>query len=674
MRSKTNGKALLIGIDHYRHFPEVSLAGARQDARRLAAQLVEGHGFERGDIELLADTKATRKGIRQALQRLIARSRRDDSVVFFFAGHGTRRWLPDRHRADDYLSCIVPSDSAHRGTAPNLDITGEELSAWLRRLKALTANIVLIFDCCHSGAMVRDAGSLARWVEPDFRVAQEYPRDWPWSIEELDGVQRASGSWLPRSRTHTVLAACRSSERALELNAAEAPRPCGAFTHHLVEQLKKSKEETTYRDLVEAVRLMFRDQGPRQTPQVEGAADRLLFGLGELAPMRYVPVLGRDDQHVVLGGGAVHRTTKRSSWQIYPPATKSPAASPCLGTVEVTGLTSIHSEAKVVREPSPGAIGPGCRAVLSQPGEDWLPMTVHLDRSALGPDFETAFSVAIESSPWLSLAPTPSDYEVRATLVALDDDEEPSLALLDPKDRPCAPYRATHAPMAVRSAVENLEKRARYRRTLGLRSSEESLLEGKIRMVVHRKNSAEGWIPAVPRIPGEKPHFTSGEDFMLELTNLHDEPVFLYVLDFGIGGAIDLIYPDIDDLWQPVLPGHRVRTGHRMGEELTFYIPDTYPFDRPGASTSGIETLKLIATLEATDFRTVFQDSLRNGWAGQDLSHSGDFGELLGRLFLAAEYREVRRQRNRQDLPWTTLEIPLLLIRKAHDGRDAPKA
>ena len=658
------GKALLIGIDHYRHFPEFSLNGAHRDARRLAEHLVAERGFQAADVEVLGDSAASRQGIRQALARLLDRSREDDCVVFFFAGHGTRRWLPERHRADDYLSCIVPADSAHRGTAPNLDITGEELSAWLRQLKRITTNVVLIFDSCHSGALVRKAELTVRWLDPDLREGRDELDDWPWPIEILDHAQRGTGSWLPRSRSHTVLAACRSSESARELNAAEAATAGGAFTHHLLEQLSRSDAETTYRDLMEAVRLEFRGRSRDQNPQVEGAADRRLFRLDELPPMRFVPVLGRDGDRVEIGGGAVHRVTRNSTWQVYPPATKSPASSPSLGTLRVTALDSTRSEAKVLSERRLDAVASGCRAVLSEPGDDWLPMAVYLASSALGPELTAELEAAIERSPWLSRAPSTADNELTVTTTTPAGTDRPSLAISDSEGLPCAPYRAVRSAAVVPTAVENLEKRARYARTLSLKNPGDSLLTGKIRMSIHRRDAGHGWIPAVPRGPFGMADFYDGEDFSLELANLHDEPVFLYVLDFGIGGGIQLIYPEVDSLWEPILPGHAVRTGHRMNEELTFYVPESYPFENPGASASGIETLKLFATLEATDFRTVFQDSLRRVWDPRDLSRCDDFGEILGRLFLGIEDREVRRRRSRRDLPWTTLEMPLLLIRQ----------
>lgn len=662
MQPKPHGKALLVGIDHYSHFPEHSLGGAQRDARRLKKYLVSKRGFREGSVEMLCNAAASRQGIRQGLERLLERSRENDCVVFFFAGHGTRRWQPNRRRADDYLSCIVPADSAHNGTAPNLDISGEELSAWLRQLKKATSNILLIFDSCHSGALVRKAGSTARWLDPDLREGPRYPEDWPWPIERLDGAQRGTGSWLPRSRSHTVLAACRISEMARELR--DATGVCGAFTHHLLEQLSKNEEKTTYRDLIEVVRLSFRGREMRQSPQVEGAADRLLFGLEELTPMWFFSVLGRDGQHLQLDGGAVHRLTLDSSWKVFPPTTKSPTSSSCLGTVRLKTLAATRSGAEVVDELYLNAIGPGCRAVLSEPGDDWLPMKVHLESSKLGPDLDVELEAAISSSPWLCLASLPEEHEARVSTMTPNDEECPRLVILNSEDQLCAPHQALKSTEAIRTTVSNLEKRARYRRTLDLKNPDQNLLDGKIRMVVHRHESGYGPIPAEPRGPFGMLDFYDGEDFVVELTNLHDEPVFLYLLDFGVGGAIDLLYPEVEDLWRPIMPGHSVTVGDQMNEEMAFYVPDTYPYENPGISASGIETLKLFATLEATDFRSVFQESLRSGWSVQEMLQTGEFGELLSRLFLGAENREVRRHRACRNLAWTTLEIPLLLIRQ----------
>lgn len=85
----TPRRALLVGIDHYKHLP--SLSGCVTDARALQKLLANNDdGSPNYDCRLLtssARTAVTKKVLRFEWTRLFANFAGD--VLFYFSGHGT---------------------------------------------------------------------------------------------------------------------------------------------------------------------------------------------------------------------------------------------------------------------------------------------------------------------------------------------------------------------------------------------------------------------------------------------------------------------------------------------------------------------------------------------------------------------------------------------------------
>lgn len=102
-----------------------------------------------------------------------------------------------------------------------------------------------------------------------------------------------------------------------------------------------------------------------QHPQMEGAQDRDLFNVHEIEPMRFVSIVQRKDNLVILGAGAAHGITEKSEWAIYPETTKQIAKDTLkLGKVKITAVRAVTSDAEILEEnPNPvGVITVGTRA------------------------------------------------------------------------------------------------------------------------------------------------------------------------------------------------------------------------------------------------------------------------------------------------------------------------
>jgi hypothetical protein len=176
-------KALVIGINDY---PSSPLGGCVNDASALATILESnGDGSPNFGVRMITcpSTNITRPVLREAIEQLFTGD--CDMALLYFSGHGYIK------STGGYL---VTTDARKYDEGVSMD----DILALANNSKA--RNKVIIFDCCHSGAM----GSP--------------------SLPGNGTAQLAEGM--------SVLTASRNSEYALEVNGA------GVFTSLLIDALK----------------------------------------------------------------------------------------------------------------------------------------------------------------------------------------------------------------------------------------------------------------------------------------------------------------------------------------------------------------------------------------------------------------------------------------------------
>jgi hypothetical protein len=159
--SVKNGRqyVVAIGIDHYENWPVLSTAVS--DATGFAKLLTSKFGFEYA-VEPLTEKNATREAIISLIDDdLRGRLKPEDSLVIFFAGHGTNRndKIGDQTRS---VGFIVPADARASGASEHWSdyLNIEEL---LRTISTLPAShILVILDSCHSGMALGSKFSTSR--------------------------------------------------------------------------------------------------------------------------------------------------------------------------------------------------------------------------------------------------------------------------------------------------------------------------------------------------------------------------------------------------------------------------------------------------------------------------------------------------------------------------------
>jgi len=669
-------RGLLIGIDEYL-FPEIPpLEGCVNDADLMAHILEHGFDFPAANLTMLRDEAATRAAILAELDRLVDRTGADDIVVVHYSGHGSQMTDREGDEPDGMDDTIVPHDSG-RQTNPNRDISDDEIYQRLLRLTARTPYVTLILDCCHSGTLTRDLfGSRGRWVEADRRPISELPPS-PIGGTPLPNKTRDLGpsGWRPLGDRYALIAGCRDDESSYEHQASGVKH--GALTFFLGLELAAARPATTYRDVFEAASVQVTAAYPRQHPQLEGARDRSLFGVKEIAPMRFVPVRQRVGDQVTLAAGAAHGVSIGSRWGIYLPGSKEATEATRLGVVEIEGMQAVASQARIVHEAQPAAIGAGSRAVEEAHAYGEMRLVVEVQSPPAYRQAADELSGRIAASTLLRPAVAGENADLAARIVPprsaiRQGDPAPQLgalaeavwAIVGRDGRLAMPVHAASEPGVAGLLCRNLERAARFRRTLALRNpNPNSALAGKVEFTLLRRGPAGDWIAAEPDSAGGRVIYRPAERIAVRIVNRHTAPLYVSVLDFGLTGAIDLLYP-IEGAGQALAPGRTLYVGVREGDELELALPAGFPYaadpsDRPAAG--GDETFKLFAATQPTDLSSLLQTGYRRVAAAGAADGGSPLDRLLALALTGRGTRDIQRVSLAAGDDWTTVERSFFL-------------
>ncbi|MGH8337444.1 MAG: caspase family protein, partial [Gammaproteobacteria bacterium] len=272
-------RALFVGIDTYRFSANPDrkaafkdLKGAVGDSLRFKEAMrslykieVDGLTADTASPEKCSDENAgsitlvnvcaDRNAILAALDRLIARSKPNDTLLFFFAGHGSQ-YADDSDfaQASGYNGTILPTDARDPAGLAKGDILDIELKAIKDRATAAGVHFVTVFDSCNSGTATRDGASGQSRSVPILRGK----------------VNRAAASNVggPGGGYWTHLAAAQDGEQAQEVGAVGKRE--GVFTTALIETMF-ALPGGTFGDLIRETRLRVALGGhSSQTPVAEG--------------------------------------------------------------------------------------------------------------------------------------------------------------------------------------------------------------------------------------------------------------------------------------------------------------------------------------------------------------------------------------------------------------------
>ena len=202
--------AIVVGIDHYADPAVPDLACAVNDAESVAAAICQTHSAATLELVLLTDPvrdagtrHPTREEIVAAARHAAASAGEQDTVLFYFAGHGGL--LHEQ-------PCLFPGDLrlVHEREEVTLSgmIPAQELQGIFRACPC--RRHVMFLDCCQNTFSEGDAGQ--NWPVaqgPALGRAVPWRTGMPLATELVDAFQRSSPDW-------SLVLACGPNEVSLE--------------------------------------------------------------------------------------------------------------------------------------------------------------------------------------------------------------------------------------------------------------------------------------------------------------------------------------------------------------------------------------------------------------------------------------------------------------------------
>ncbi len=137
-----NSWALVIGIDKYENVKKLNYAV--KDAKAIKSLLANNFNFNRNNITLLLNEKATYSNIRKEFSRITKSANENDRVLIYFAGHGQTMDLP----GGGEKGYLIP----YEGVMEDLYLTALPMDE-LKNIAIMSKakHILYLLDACYGG-------------------------------------------------------------------------------------------------------------------------------------------------------------------------------------------------------------------------------------------------------------------------------------------------------------------------------------------------------------------------------------------------------------------------------------------------------------------------------------------------------------------------------------------
>ncbi len=530
----------------------------------------------------LSPTKANVIGALKDLAGPAVKS--NDRVLIYYSGHGYEKlwtgspvWhetlvLCDKHRIE-YLFDV-------------------EINALIHAISQRTADLTIIFDCCHSAGATRDLSG----IQSEGRIRSlQPPMSEPHIVPPPDTVAlgRAAGSGMLQAPDpdYIVIAACQSDEKAYEGAGPEASN--GVFTQSLLSVLSRydatSRTELRWADVWPRLLAGIAEGNARlkqraQHPWMIGRSERKVFG-GQWEKMDSgYAVTKRPDGAFEIGAGTLTGVTEGAEIAVYG---AEPLLFPPVGSTDDMPIGRL----KIIRAEASDAIAmaagepfdppDGARGRLVKPGES---SRLRVSLKPHDPNLESG----LRESPMIEIVAS-ADPDAEIEVITQPDGSriigneiEPMLAIV-----PAGEIKALRA---------GLELYYRYNTVLRLaRNCNDPRISNSLTVRILDCNNdaalkampprslADPTLPEAPRDRDRIYAFEDGFRFCVRLTNNSGHNLNVTLLNCSAGGLVEYL----SDALIRAGSAHVMWLDSRLGEPFVAGL-DELPADdvsRPDYST-----------------------------------------------------------------------------------------
>jgi len=319
-----NNIGLIIAVGDYPSSTGWQKINAANDIQLVSSALSQ-QGFDGGLVTVLRDAEATREGILLAIQNLLEKAGPGDMVYCHFSGHGQQIKDDNGDELDGYDEAIVPYDSPRNYAKGVYEgerlIRDDELGKLFKKIRkkiGASGQLIVVLDSCHSGSGTRGFAAA--------RGTERKMADSTWISRHLIKGKKTTEEQFEAAESKKMapmVAFFGASPDQLNFETSDQNgQLVGSLSYAFSKAFSKMGQKTTYRSLFESIRLEMALTAPRQTPQVEGALDRLVLN-GNLVEQRpfFRVKYATDKGEILLEGGWLQGLTAGSVIGLYPPET-----------------------------------------------------------------------------------------------------------------------------------------------------------------------------------------------------------------------------------------------------------------------------------------------------------------------------------------------------------------
>lgn len=509
-----NKHALVIGSQTQ------GLRGVENDAHGMR-DVLRSYAF---DVDLRLGDTATRDGILDGYDQLIAKLLPGDAAVVYYSGHGTFAINQDPADRIRTMQSLVPTDIQSGNTADFRGITAWELSIKLAQLTAKTQNVTVILDCCHSAQMSRDGAA-----------RQAVPRALPHPVhvgfrKHLAALEAKYGrvELDPVGNPNAVrLVACAQTESAFEYPDAMG-RWTGVFSEALIEIVKDIGDvPISWAAIGGAVRERVLQRFVTQRPEVEGPSERRPFSREAVDRNGGVPITSSGEQLRILTG-RILGTRNGDVYGVMPLGSRSYEEARAIATLRVTEVAPLASNVTLEQWKNGHTTLPkdavAVRIELSPPARTIALVAPEAERKNI--------EHAVAAARTLRIA-GPNEGEVALATLRLAGNE---LTIEDPVGPIFPPTRYPDELTGTVKNMTNLAVAQRVRELVGEHNLSAHPLEITWGVVEHGKPRA---------MPDRGASLGLGDRIYVKVKNIGDEPRYIHIFNVGVRGKVTLLTKDL---------------------------------------------------------------------------------------------------------------------------------
>ncbi|MCB0639285.1 MAG: caspase family protein [Lewinella sp.] len=361
---------LLIAVDHY-DSPGANLSGCVHDSLAVEQYLRESVDRPGERLHLMklrsplpsrrpedlvldapepasaAEGQPTREAVVDAFLNFLTQAKKGDTVFVHFSGHGSFEQLPPKlHHLGEQESNYRAETLVLRDSFTKVDgvyrppLRDKELRWLIGRVAQLEPHILFCMDCCNAAGNTRlkEENVQVRFMPPNLTEEEKgvafyafYQRD-PQARALLD--EDPARFELPEGR-HVALYAGHSYQLAKEADFDEGR--FGVFTYYLLQTLRASRGNISYRDLTKLLRAkagkVVANQSPQRHATVPKDSDLLFLGGTTVAHTDAFTVRPTDaPDRAMLDAGSLHGLVdpaQGKTWlRVFSPSVPAWQASP----------------------------------------------------------------------------------------------------------------------------------------------------------------------------------------------------------------------------------------------------------------------------------------------------------------------------------------------------------